>query len=107
MNEHRINLLKAYIEEDPTDPFNHYGLAMEYIETNPQEALEILNNLIKKFPNYLPSYYKTAHLLWEMEEWDRAEKMFLDGMKLAEIQKEYKTLNELKSSFQNFQIERD
>ena len=107
MNEQRINLLKAYIEDDPNDPFNYYGLAMEYIETDPELALEILSKIIQDHSNYLPSYYKAAHLLWDMEEWDRAEKVFLKGIELAELLNEKKTLSELKTSFQNFQFERD
>ena len=30
MNSERIKLLEQYLEDDPSDPFNLYALALEY-----------------------------------------------------------------------------
>lgn len=107
MNHERIALLKEYIKEEPENPFNQYALAMEYYELQPLEALEILETLLNTNPEYLPTYYKIAHLYWEMESWEKAEKTFASGIQLAEKKNDEKALGELKASYQNFEIDKD
>ena len=107
MSEARINLLKQYIEEEPNNPFNQYALAMEYYETAPDESLELLRNLIKNHPEYLPSYFKAAHLMWDAELWEEANITFETGIQIAEKQQDQKALQELKSAHLNFQFDRD
>jgi len=107
MNQSRIEFLKKYISQDPDDPFNRYALAMEYYDEAPEKALELLVHLYHNKPNYIPIYYKLAHLYWELDEWDEAEEVFIKGIKLAEGQNEFKALSELKSAYQNFKFEGD
>lgn len=107
MNASRIELLNKYILEEPNNPFNKYALAMEYYEWQPEVALDHLNQLIKQFPEYLPAYFKTAHLLWDFEEWDKANSIFTQGIALAEKQNDEKALHELKAAYQNFEIDRE
>lgn len=107
MNEERIKHLRSFILEDPGNPFNKYALAMEYYESDAQSSLELLVSLMEEHPDYLPTYYKAAHLFWESEQWEKADTVFQKGMKLASDQQDQKTLNELKSSYQNFLFEKD
>ena len=107
MNEERILMLRKFIEEEPNNPFNTYALAMEYYDSNPERALEILMDLAKKSSSYLPTYFKLSHLLWEMEEWNLAEQMFLEGIKIAGEVDDIKALSELKSAYQNFLFEKE
>ena len=44
MNSDRINLLKQFMQEEPSNPFNKYALAMEYYEEKPQESLSLLRS---------------------------------------------------------------
>jgi len=107
VNDTRISLLKKFIEEEPANPFNRYALAMEYYKEAPHEALVILERLLNECPDYLPSYYKAAHLYWEKDEWDLAEKTFQAGLQLAEQQNDQKALMELRSAHLNFRFEVD
>ncbi len=107
VNQERIKLLKAYIQEEPGNPFNRYALAMEYYEEKPDEALTLLKDMATDHPEYLPTYFKLAHLYWELEDWDNAETTFTNGIALAEHQNDQKALSELKSAFQNFEFERE
>ena len=107
MSEERIALLRKFIEEEPENPFNQYALAMELYEKIPEEACRILANLSQDKPNYLPTYFKLAHLYWDFEEWDKAQSIFERGIILASKQDDQKALRELKSAFQNFEFERD
>lgn len=107
MNPDRIALLKKFMEEEPENPFNSYALAMEYYDTNPVQSLLLLTRLSEQFPSYLPTYFKLAHLQWEEENWEGAESTFTAGITLAEEQKDFKALGELRASYQNFQFEKD
>lgn len=107
MNSDRIELLKQFIKDEPSNPFNKYALAMEYYHSNPNESLQLLRTLIQDHPDYLPTYFKTAHLLWDEELWGEADKVFQKGIELAIKQKDQKAILELRSAYQNFQIDRD
>lgn len=100
-------MLEEYIKDEPDNPFNRYALAMEYYEENIPEALTLLKSLIDQHADYLPTYFKLAHLYWEMEEWDDAEIIFTKGIALAEQQNDQKALGELKSTYQNFLFEKE
>ncbi len=105
MNLQRISSLKQFIEDEPENPVNSYMLAMEYYEENSTESLKLMQILLSKHPNYLPTYFKAAHLMWEKELRNEADKTFIKGIKLAASQKNQKTLAELKSAYQNFQFD--
>ena len=107
MNAARIELLNTYIQEEPDNPFNKHALAMEYYEHAPDQSLAILRDILKEHPDYLPSYFKAAHLLWEEELWEEADRVFQNGIAVAEEQKDQKALGELQSAYQNFQIDWD
>ena len=107
MNSERIAILKSYIEKEPTNPFNKYALAMEYYEAQPERAMQLLTTLTSEHPDYLPTYYKAAHLFWEYEKYHEAEDMFTKGIEFATHQNNKKALEELKAAFLNFQYERD
>lgn len=105
MNRDRIKLLEKYIQEEPNNPFNSYALAMEYYESDPEKSAELLLELTMIHPEYLPTYFKAAHLLWEMENQQKTEELFKQGIQLAKQQNDSKALHELSSAYQNFQFE--
>ena len=105
MNEARINLLKSYIEEEPKDPFNYYALACEYLNGKEEEALQLFEQLLINFPDYLATYYQAAQLLQEFEEYEKTLAVYEKGIALAEKQNNTKTLNELKTAKQNLEFE--
>lgn len=105
MNIERIKLLESYVKEEPENPFNGYALAMEFYESDPDRSLALLLELTEKHPNYLPTYFKAAHLLWEKENYQATEKLFKKGIQLAEQQSDTKAMHELSSAYQNFKFE--
>lgn len=107
MDKNRIELLEKYISDEPENPFNRYALAMEYYENIPEKAQEILEKAIQQHPDYLPIYFKLAHLYWEDEDWDKAETTFKIGIDLAAEEGDQKALKELKSAYLNFEFEKD
>ncbi len=97
MNSKRIDMLQKFIEDDPTDPFNHYALALEYIEHDPVKAKNLLLKLIKENPAYLPAYYQAATLLIELGQNEAVIPTINQGIAEAKKQNENKTMNELRS----------
>ncbi|MGK7389448.1 MAG: tetratricopeptide repeat protein [Candidatus Cyclobacteriaceae bacterium M2_1C_046] len=107
MNSDRLKKLENYYKQDPNDPFIIYGLALEYEKRDLDKAVEFFDILLTKHPDYLPTYYKAAHLYWEEDQPEQARSIFERGIDLAKKQENVKILNELKAAFHNFQMEND
>jgi tetratricopeptide (TPR) repeat protein len=105
MNNNRLELLLQFYEEDPSDPFNAYALAMEYQNSDVQKAADYFKLLLDKQPEYLPTYYHAAALFAEMDNVDYAEELYRKGMQLALSQQNTKTYLELQRAYRAFQDE--
>jgi Tfp pilus assembly protein PilF len=103
----RIDQLEAFLAEDPTDPFNHYALALEYLKADTTRALQQFEYLLKEHPSYLPTYYPFAHLLIEMKHPDRGEQVFLLGVDQARRANDSKTLRELQAAYNDWLFLKD
>ena len=102
MQAERLKILLEYLHEDPTDPFNIYGVAMEYINHDKQKALSYLEKLLTEHPEYVPTYYHAAALLAENEEFERAESVYKKGIEIAHHQQKTKAYDELKRAYRMF-----
>ncbi|MVM37965.1 tetratricopeptide repeat protein [Spirosoma sp. HMF3257] len=107
MNNDRIQLLMQFIKEEPANPFNVYALAMEYINSQPEQARVYFDQLLNEFPDYLPTYYHAAALYAESNEQDKAVELYDKGIALAKMQNNLKTLQELQRAQQAFEEEDD
>lgn len=106
-NLDRLSLLRDFIEEEPENPFNYYALALELREKDPREAGRLFDLVLEKHPDYLPVYFPSAHFFAELDELEKAQKLFESGMELATKTKEEKALKELRNAYQNFLFEND
>lgn len=105
MNISRIEQLKAFLEEDPNDPFNYYGLALEYTKSNTDSALTYFNLLKEKFPDYVSTYYHLGKLYQDLEQFIEAEATFELGIKKATQFGKPKDVSELKNALQQLKDE--
>lgn len=106
-NLDRIHLLRQFTEEEPENPFNWYALAIEFRETNQDEAYALFAKLLVNHPSYLATYFPAAHLYAEMGEIEQSKVIFENGIALARQQKNTKALQELQNAYQNFLFEND
>lgn len=97
MNSDRIKMLEQFIADDPSDPFNHYALALELIKTDRNQAKKIFDRIIREHPDYVPSYYQAALLYIELSLNEDAAKIIEDGIVEARKQNNQKAVNELRS----------
>lgn len=102
----RIDQLRQFIKDDPTDEFPRYALALEYLHTDPQLARKEFESLLNQFPEYLPAYYPAAHLMIDLGEDKKAEALFLQGMEIAQRQQNNKTNQELKAAYNQWLYDR-
>ncbi|MFT6867101.1 MAG: tetratricopeptide (TPR) repeat protein [Cyclobacteriaceae bacterium] len=105
MNQDRIKQLIKFMEEDPTDPFPKYALAIEHLQIDKQQSRKLFEDLLKNHPDYIGTFYHAANLYSELGEREKAEETFEAGIKKAKALNESHALKELQSAFLNFQFE--
>lgn len=101
MNPARIEMLEKFIEDDPTDPFPIYALALEYQVTEPSKTRQLFEQLLTTHPDYLPTYYMAGNFFLEQGEVERATGVLQLGLKLAKRLNELAALRELQSVLDN------
>ena len=63
----RLEQIRALLQDDPDDPFLMYGLAMEYLSINDNgAAVTAFRELLKKRPDYVPTYLMLGQTLQRM-----------------------------------------
>lgn len=105
MNSSRLKQLKAFLKNDPDDPFTLYAIATEYRNEYPDKAREYYEILLTKHPDYLATYYHAALLFDEFEESELAENTFKKGIELAHKQGNTLSLRELQNAYNEFLFE--
>lgn len=85
MNEpNRLNQLLQFLEQNPSDAFARYGLAMEYSRTGQVEpALEQYRKLLELHPDYTNGYFMAAQTLERAGRTVEAKKMLESGIAAA------------------------
>jgi len=56
------------------------------------------DKLITNFPDYLPTYYHAANLYLELDDIEKAKKLYNKGIVLANEQGDTNTMNELQNA---------
>jgi tetratricopeptide (TPR) repeat protein len=94
----RIQLLKKFLEDDPSDPFTLYALALEYVKIDQQKAMDTFRLLVTDHSEYLPAYYQLAKLYESLGQQEDAAEIYDRGILIARKQNDIKTLRELASA---------
>lgn len=105
MSEQRLKTLIQFYEEDPGDPFNLYGLALEYQKIDLSKSDALFDKLLKDFPLYVPAYYHAAKLKVELKQPDAALSIYQEGIEVAKQQHEKKAAQELQSAYDELVFE--
>jgi len=82
----KIETLKKFLADDPSDPFNHYALALEYVGLKKYtEALRQFENALNVDRNYVPAYHQAGLLLAQLGRTKDALEMFEKGVQAAAL----------------------
>jgi tetratricopeptide (TPR) repeat protein len=103
MDHARIELLEKFIREDPSDPFNYYALALEYLKTNPSKAKLLFEDLLVNHADYLPVYYTAGTFYADGGDEHRAREILSKGVEVARRQSDVKALRELQGALLNLE----
>jgi len=81
----RIALLTQVLEQNPTDAFARYGLAMAHAaEGRTDQALAEFSTLIQHNPDYVPAYQMSAQTLAKLNRSDEAVTRLKEGIEAAQ-----------------------
>ena len=96
----RIDQLKEFLKEDPSDTFLIYALALEYNKAEtPDLAIQTFLELMNKNPEYIATYYQLGKLYESTNETTKASEIYLKGMELTKKDVNKKTFLELKEAY--------
>jgi tetratricopeptide (TPR) repeat protein len=102
----RISKLKEYIQVNGDDSFLQHALALEYIKTgNDNEAKKLFNDILKREPTYIGSYYHLGKLLERIGEPRKAMRVYKRGMKEAEALDDSNSYKELQAAYEDVEDE--
>ena len=75
---------KSMVEQNPTDSFARYGLAMEYRNTGDLEAaMGEFRALMAVNPDYAPAYFHGGQTLERMGRSEEAREVYLQGIEVT------------------------
>jgi Tfp pilus assembly protein PilF len=95
----RMELIKRYLHEDPSDSFLRYALALEYMALEDNvNAYEQLTRLLNEDPDYLPAYYMSGKAAESLGNFSEAVKWYRTGIEVAKLQGDLHTKGELESA---------
>lgn len=105
MNDIRLQQLKQFMKDDPSDPFNIYAIATEYRSIYLEKALFYYELLLNNHPKYLPTYYQVAQVYIDLGQLSKVENIYKKGIKLAREQNDVNAQRELQNAYNEFLFE--
>jgi Tfp pilus assembly protein PilF len=80
----RLDILKSMVEQNPTDRFARYGLAMEYRNAGDLEAATgEFRALMAAHPDYAPAYFHGGQTLERMGRITEAREVYRRGVEVT------------------------
>jgi Tfp pilus assembly protein PilF len=102
----RIDKLKSFLSENPDDAFLKHALALEFVKIGKEaEAREIFEDILRKDPSYIGSYYHLAKLLERTGEPALAIDWYSKGIEAARKAGDHHALNELAMAYEDLSDE--
>jgi Tfp pilus assembly protein PilF len=99
MATNRLEILRSMVEQDPSDSFRRYGLAMEYV--NSGDLLAGVDEFIKVLdhnPKYAAAYFHGAQTLEKLGRVDEAKGLYRRGIEVTSAMGDDHTCSELQAA---------
>lgn len=98
----RINKIKEFLVQSPTDSFLQHALALEYIKMeNDAEARKLFEQILERDPTYTGSYYHLGKLLERVGETEKALLCYERGMEECKKLGDQHSYNELQAAYED------
>jgi predicted Zn-dependent protease len=93
----RIAQLEDLFAADPDDPFLAYALAQEYVTVGRTlEGLMMYEHLVKSHPDYVPTYYHYASVLYGLGNRNEAVRLIEQGISAGSAAGDHHAVSEMK-----------
>lgn len=100
----RIDKLKEYMKTAQKDSFLQHALALEYIKVgNDEEARKLFNEILKREPTYIGSYYHLGKLLERIGDSSKALRVYKRGMEVATLANDHHSYSELQAAYEDLE----
>jgi tetratricopeptide (TPR) repeat protein len=95
----RLVSIQKYVDARPDEPFPRYGLAMEYAKQGLlAEADAQFQELRRRHPDYVPTYYQHGMVLVRLDRPDEARRTWEEGIQKSLAKGDTHTAEELTSA---------
>ena len=100
----RIAKLKEYMKTADKDSFLQHALALEYIKIgNNEEARLLFNEILKREPTYIGSYYHLGKVLEKLGDNAKALRVYERGMEVATAANDHHSYTELQAAYEDLE----
>ena len=100
----RIEKLKEYMTTNGKDSFLQHALALEYIKVgDDDEARKLFNEILKREPTYIGSYYHLGKLLERTGDHAKALRVYKRGMEVAEEANDHHSYRKLQAAYEDLE----
>jgi len=95
----RLEILKSMVEQNPSDTFARYGLAMEYANSGRlDQAVEEYRNLLVANPSYAAAYFHGGQALEKLGRIEEARVLYRQGIETTTRTGDLHTRSELQAA---------
>ncbi|MBL7978075.1 MAG: tetratricopeptide repeat protein [Bacteroidetes Order II. Incertae sedis bacterium] len=101
----RLERLKMYLAEDPTDAFTQFAIAQEYLKMGDLMAARTqFEALVEGHPGYVGTYYHLGKLYEKFGDREKAEATYKLGTQVADSQSAMHERAELQNALVSLQL---
>jgi Tfp pilus assembly protein PilF len=95
----RLEILQSMVQQNPTDGFSRYGLAMEYVSRGDLEAaLGEFRLLLEHNPGYAAAYFHGGQTFEKLGRIEEARETYRRGIDVTSASGDAHTLSELRAA---------
>jgi tetratricopeptide (TPR) repeat protein len=99
MATNRIDALKQLAEQDPSNTFVRYGLAMAYATSGElEQAIGEFRGILETNPDYVAAYFHGGQTLEKLGRLDEAKAIYVQGIAAATRTGDAHTRSELQGA---------
>jgi predicted Zn-dependent protease len=97
--DERLSSIRKYVESRPEEAFPRYGLAMEYAKAGQlDEAHSQFEELRRRHPDYVATYYHHGMLLIKMGRKEDARRTWEEGIQICTRKGDLHTRGEIEAA---------
>ncbi len=98
----RIEQLKKFLEQSPSDSFLNHALALEYVKLEDDAtARAYFEQNLRNDKDYVATYYHLGKLLERAGNQEDAIRIYEQGMAITKTAKDNHTYNELQAAYED------